>query len=276
MATDATITVTLPQIAKSIDHSLLHPTMTDSEILAGLEVAKKLKVAAACVKPYSVPVARDVLEGSGVLICAVVGFPHGNSTTKIKVLEAEEAVAEGAHEIDVVVNVGKVLGGDWEYVTNEIRAVNDAVVAKHHHGDSGGGGGGGGGAALKVIFENDFLRDEHIVRLCRICAAIGVAFVKTSTGYGFVKQPDGRYGYQGATVRHLRLMKANVGPNVHVKAAGGIRTLDELLVAMSVGASRIGASATQAIYEEAVARGIGLIPVTVTLPSLPKGESDLN
>ncbi|KAI0429164.1 hypothetical protein F5Y09DRAFT_269246 [Xylaria sp. FL1042] len=248
----ATITVTLPQIAKTIDHSLLHPTMTDSEILSGLEVAKKLKVAAACVKPYSVPVARDVLADTGVQVCAVVGFPHGNSTTRTKVLEAEEAVADGAHEIDVVVNAGKVLGGDWEYVTNEIRAVNDAVVKR--------------GAVLKVIFENDFLQDEHIVLLCRICAALSVAFIKTSTGYGFVKQPGGLYAYRGATVRHLRLMKANVGPNVQIKAAGGIRTLDELLVAMSVGASRIGASATEAIYEEAVARGIDTIPVQVVLP----------
>ncbi|KAI0912769.1 hypothetical protein F4823DRAFT_152122 [Ustulina deusta] len=252
MATEAAITVTLPQIAKMIDHSLLHPTMTDSEIFAGLELAKKLKVAAACVKPYSVPVARDVLSDSGVLICAVVGFPHGNSTTRTKVLEAEEAVGEGAREIDMVVNVGKVLGGDWEYVTNEIRAINEAV-AKH-------------GAALKVIFETDFLEDHHIVRLCKICAALSVAFVKTSTGYGFVKQPGGLYAYRGATVRHLQLMRANVGPHVHIKAAGGIRTLDELLVAMSAGASRIGASATQAIYEEAVARGIGTIPVRVMLP----------
>ncbi|KAI1349737.1 hypothetical protein F5Y01DRAFT_305773 [Xylaria sp. FL0043] len=247
-----TITVTLPQITKSIDHSLLHPTLTDAEIFAGLELAKRLKVAAACVKPYSVPVARDVLaDDTCVQICAVVGFPHGSSTTRTKVLEAEEALSEGAREIDVVVNIGKVLGGDWEYVSNEIRAVNDAVV-KH-------------GAILKVIFENDFLQDEHIVRLCRICAAISVAFVKTSTGYGFVKQPSGLYAYRGATVRHLRLMKANVGPNVHIKAAGGIRTLDELLVAMSVGASRIGASATEAIIEEAVARGIDTIPVQVVL-----------
>ncbi|KAI0802881.1 hypothetical protein GGR55DRAFT_401494 [Xylaria sp. FL0064] len=251
MATDTTITVTLPQIAKAIDHSLLHPTLTDSEIFAGLELAKRLKVAAACVKPYSVPVARDVLADTCVQICAVVGFPHGSSTTHTKVLEAEEALAEGAREIDVVVNVGKVLGADWEYVANEIRAVNDAVVKR--------------GAILKVIFENDFLQDEHIVRLCRICAAISVAFVKTSTGYGFVKQPSGLYAYRGATVRHLRLMKANVGPNVHIKAAGGIRTLDELLVAMSVGASRIGASATEAIIEEAVARGIDTIPVQVVL-----------
>ncbi|KAI0418807.1 hypothetical protein F5X98DRAFT_93604 [Xylaria grammica] len=260
MATSATVTVSLPQIAKTIDHSLLHPTATDGEILAGLELAKKLKVAAACVKPYSVPVARDVLADSGVLICAVVGFPHGSSTTRTKVLEAEEAVGEGAHEIDMVVNVGKVLGGDWEYVTNEIRAVNDAV-AKH-------------GAALKVIFENDFLADHHIVHLCKICSILSVAFVKTSTGYGFVRQPGGLYAYRGATVPQLQLMKANVGPNVHIKAAGGIRTLDELLVAMSVGASRIGASATEAIYQEAVARGIGTIPVPVMLPSPRKAQHD--
>ncbi|TGJ78871.1 hypothetical protein E0Z10_g9892 [Xylaria hypoxylon] len=260
MATCATVTVTLPQIAKMIDHSLLHPTITDSEILAGLKIAEKLKVAAACVKPYSVPIARDILEDSGVLICAVIGFPHGNSTTKIKVQEAEEAVTEGAQEIDMVVNVGKVLGGDWEYVTNEIRAINDTVV-KH-------------GAALKVIFENDFLEEHHIVHLCKICSVIPVAFVKTSTGYGFVKQPGGLYAYQGATVPHLQLMKANVGSNVHIKAAGGIRTLDELLVAISVGASRIGASATEAIYQEAVARGIGMLPIRVALPSLGKAQSD--
>jgi deoxyribose-phosphate aldolase len=253
MTSSATITVTYVQLAKTIDHALLHPTMTDSEIVSGLALAGRLKVAAACVKPYSVAVARDVLSDSGVLICAVVGFPHGSSTTTIKVAEAEEAVREGAREIDVVVNVGKVLGGDWEYVTNEIRAVNDAVV-KH------------GGDALKVIFENDFLEDKHIVHLCRICSALGVAFVKTSTGFGFVKQPGGLlYACRGATVPHLRLMRANVGPIVHVKAAGGIRTLDELLLAMALGATRIGTSATEAILDEAVARGIGTMPVRITL-----------
>ncbi|KAI1119821.1 hypothetical protein F5Y10DRAFT_283753 [Nemania abortiva] len=256
MDSPITITVTLPQIAKAIDHSLLHPTLTDAQVLAGLELAKKHKVAAACVKPYSVPVARDVLADSGVLICAVVGFPHGSSTTHTKVLEAEEAVAEGAREIDMVVNVGKVLGGDWEYATNEIRAVNDAVAKQH-----------GGGAALKVIFENDFLEDWHIVHLCKICSFLDVAFVKTSTGYGFVRQPDGGYAYRGATLPHIRLMKENVGPSVHVKAAGGIRTLDELLLAMAAGATRIGASATETILEEAVARGIGTMPVQMTLSS---------
>ncbi|KAI1112570.1 hypothetical protein F5Y14DRAFT_421584 [Nemania sp. NC0429] len=254
MAAPATITVTLPQIAKAIDHSLLHPAMTDSQIFSGLEAAKRLKVAAACVKPYSVPVARDVLADSDVLICAVVGFPHGSSTTRTKVLEAEEAVGEGAREIDMVVNVGKVLGGDWEYATNEIRAVNEAVVRR--------------GAALKVIFENDLLGDEHIVRLCKICSALSVAFVKTSTGFGFVRRPaDGLYACRGATVPHIQLMKASAAPGVLVKAAGGIRTLDDLLLAMAAGASRIGASATEAILEEAVALGIGTVPVEIVLPS---------
>ncbi|KAI5920156.1 hypothetical protein F4810DRAFT_684251 [Camillea tinctor] len=248
-----TITVTLPQIAKLIDHSLLHPTMTDGEVLAGLEMAKKYKVATACIKPYCVSAAKDVLDGSGVLICAVVGFPHGSNTTNIKVLETEEAIRSGAHEIDMVVNVGKVLGGDWEYVRNEIQAINEVAV-KH-------------GAVLKVIFENDYLKDEHIVHLCRICTALPVAFVKTSTGYGFVRQPNGQYSYQGATIPHLKLMKQNVGPNVQIKAAGGIRTLDEFLFAMSLGVSRIGASATASILEEAVKRGIKNTPTEVPLPS---------
>lgn len=250
--------MSLPQIAKMIDHSLLHPTLTDREIHAGLEIAKRYKVAAACVKPYSVPVAMDVLADSGVLICAVVGFPHGNSTTAIKILEAEEAVKAGAQEIDMVVNVGKVLGGDWEYATNEIRAVND-VVAKQH------------GAALKVIFENDFLHDEHIVHLCRICTSLPVAFIKTSTGFGFVKQqPSGLYASRGATAPHLKLMMANVGPNVQVKAAGGIRSLEAVMVAMSLGVSRIGTSSTVAIMQEAALRGVENTPKEFALMSTEK------
>lgn len=122
------------------------------------------------------------------------------------------------------------------------------------------------GAALKVIFEIDFLEDRHVVRLCEICSALRVAFVKTSTGYGFVKQPGGFYAYQGATLPRLRLMRASVAEDVQVKAAGGIRTLDGLLAAMSVGATRIGASATEAILEEAVARGIGTDPVRISVP----------
>ena len=242
-------TVTLRDLAKMIDHSLLHPTMTDADIRQGCELARRYDVATACVKPYSIPLAREVLAGSAVGVCPVIGFPHGNSTTRIKVLEAEEAAQAGGSEIDMVVNVGKVLGGDWAYVAAEIRAIQDAVRAH--------------GAILKVIFENDFLQDAHIIRLCDICSAIGVALVKTSTGYGFVKQANGCYTYKGATIPHLRLMREHCPSNVQIKAAGGVRTLDDLLLVRSLGVTRIGATATEAILEEAKRRGVGETPVAI-------------
>lgn len=244
-----TITVTLGQIAKMIDHSLLHPTMTDADILEGLQISKKYSVATACVKPYLIPLAKKELEGSDVLVCPVIGFPHGNSTTEVKVFEADAAAAAGGKEIDMVINIGKALGGDWTYVADEIRQINEAVT-KH-------------GAILKVIFENDYLEEKHIIHLCEICSDIGVAFVKTSTGYGFVKGSDGRYGYKGATVPHLKLMREHSKPEVQVKAAGGVRTLDDLLHVMSLGVTRIGATATVAIMAEAVGRGISDQPTTV-------------
>ncbi|WQF86599.1 Putative deoC/FbaB/LacD aldolase, deoxyribose-phosphate aldolase, aldolase-type TIM barrel [Colletotrichum destructivum] len=244
-----TITVTLRQVAKMIDHSLLHPTMTDDDVLEGLRISKQYGVATACVKPYSIPLAKKELAGTGVLVCPVIGFPHGNSTTDVKVLEADGAAAAGGSEIDMVVNVGKVLGGDWDYVAEEIRLVNDAVVRR--------------GAVLKVIFENDYLEEKHIIRLCEICSQVGVAFVKTSTGYGFVKQPNGLYTYSGATVPHLKLMRDHSRPEVQIKAAGGIRTLDDLLHVMSLGVTRVGATATVAIMEAAVARGVTDEPTTV-------------
>lgn len=258
----ATITVSLGSIAKLIDHSLLHPTMTDAEIEEGLAVAKRYNVAAACIKPYSIPAARRALAGTDVLICSVIGFPHGNSTTSIKVAEAKEAVLAGAHEIDMVVNIGKVLGGDWDYVRDEIKAINDTVTSTQI------GGGEEGSAVLKVIFENDYLQDEHIVKLCEICTELKVAFVKTSTGYGFVKQSNGMYSYKGATVPHLKLMKKSCGPDVKIKAAGGVRTVDEFLYVMWLGISRVGASATVAIMEEARKRGITDAPTEVEVKML--------
>ena len=231
----------LTALAKMIDHSLLHPTMTDEQIVAGCTLAKRYAVATACVKPYAIQLAESVLKGSGVGICAVIAFPHGNSTTSMKVREAEEAVLSGAGEIDMVVNIGRVLGSDWDYVAAEIGAVN-SVVTGHQ-------------ALLKVIFENDFLEDTHIVRLCELCAERNVAFVKTSTGYGFVKQPGGMYAYKGATDHHLRLMRANCPAGIGIKAAGGIRTLDDLLRVRRLGVSRIGATATESILEEARRRG---------------------
>ncbi|KAL1624024.1 hypothetical protein SLS56_008006 [Neofusicoccum ribis] len=223
--------------------------MTDADILEGLSISKKYGVATACVKPYLIPLAKKELEGTDVLVCPVIGFPHGNSTTEVKVFEATRAASAGGKEVDMVINIGKALGGHWDYVADEIRQINEAVV-KH-------------GAIFKVIFENDFLKEDHIIRLCQICSDIGVGFVKTSTGYGFVKQPNGLYTYSGATIPHLKLMRKHSKPEVQVKAAGGVRTLDDLLHVMSLGVTRIGATATVAIMEEAVSRGITDQPSTV-------------
>jgi deoxyribose-phosphate aldolase len=242
MSSNNTISVTLLQLAKMIDHSLLHPTMTDDDVLAGLKIARENNVATACVKPYHITLALQELAGTDVQVCPVIGFPHGNSTTEIKVQEATAAALAGGREIDMVVNIGKVLGGDWEYVTQEIDEINRAVVSQ--------------GAILKVIFENDYLQPEHIIRLCEICTNLEVAFVKTSTGYGFVKQVDGSYNYLGATASDLKLMRQHSGSKVQIKAAGGVRTLDDLLHVMSLGVTRIGATATVAILEEAKKRGI--------------------
>jgi deoxyribose-phosphate aldolase len=232
-----TDSMTLHELAKMIDHSLLHPTMTDAQIAGGCQLARRYDVATACVKPYAIGLAREILAGSQVGVCPVIAFPHGNSSTTIKVKEAEAAAQAGGSEIDAVINIGKALGGDWAYVREEIYAINQAVLAN--------------GATLKVIFENDYLEDVHIVRLCEICSEVGVAFVKTSTGYGFVKQPDGSYNYKGATDHHLQLMREHCPPSVQIKAAGGVRTLDDLLRVRSLGVTRVGATATEAILEAA-------------------------
>lgn len=229
------------EIAKMIDHSLLHPTLTDAELREGCAVALRYDVASVCIKPYAVPLAAELLAGSGVLVGTVVGFPAGSSATAVKVAETRQACRDGAVEIDMVVNIGKVLGEEYGYVRDEIKAVHETCL-QH-------------GAILKVIFENDYLLDnKHIIRLCEICTEVGAEFVKTSTGYGFVKGADGRYSYEGATIAHLQLMLDHVGPNVRVKAAGGVRTLDGLLQVKAMGVSRLGASATAAIMQEAYQR----------------------
>lgn len=231
---------TVAELAKMIDHSLLHPTLTDASLDEGLALSRAHAVATACVKPYHTARAAAALAGSGVGVCAVIGFPHGNSTPAIKVAESIQAIHDGASEIDMVANAGKVLGGDWGYVRSEIDAVNRACRANQ--------------ALLKVIFENDFLPETAIVRLCQICTELEVAFVKTSTGYGFVKQANGDYNYKGATDAHLRLMRASSGPLVQIKAAGGIRILEDLLRVRALGVSRIGATATATILADAARR----------------------
>lgn len=229
------------EIAKMIDHSLLHPTMTDEEMKKGCALAVKYNVASVCIKPYAVKQMAEWLRGSDVLPGAVIGFPHGNSSIEVKVFETEQAIKDGAVEIDMVVNIGKVLGGDWKYVEKELGAIV-AVTKKHK-------------AVLKVIFENDFLpEDSYKIKLCEICTKLKVDYVKTSSGYGFVRGTDGKYSYKGATIPDLKLMRKHSGKDVQVKAAGGVRTLDELLAVKEAGVTRVGASATNKIMEEAMRR----------------------
>ena len=229
------------ELAKMIDHSILQPVHTDEDLKMQCAVAKKYQVASVCVKPYAVQQAVKLLKGSDVKVGCVIGFPHGNSSTAVKVFEAEQACNEGATEIDMVINIGKALGGDWEYVEKEIKAVTDSCHRSN--------------ALIKVIFETDYVtRTEDKIRLCEICTRAGADFVKTSTGYGFVKQPDGSFNYKGATVADVELMRKHSGPRVQVKCAGGVRTLDDLLKMKAAGATRSGATATEAILEEATKR----------------------
>ena len=224
--------------------------MTDAELVAGCELAKKYDVATVCIKPYFVKQAVEILKDSDVKVCTVVGFPHGSSTIQQKVAETRQACKEGATEIDMVVNVGKVLSEDWRYVKKEINAI---LKESHKY-----------GAILKVIFENDFLpKDKHKVKLCKICSILGVEFIKTSTGYGYNKLPNGDYNYKGATEHDLLLMRKNSSEKVQIKAAGGVRTLDGLLKVMDMGVTRLGASATAAIIEEAKKR-LGLASTEIS------------
>jgi len=228
---------TYEELAGMIDHSLLHPTMTDSELEAGCRVALKYRVASVCIKPYYVARAAEILAGSGIAVCTVIGFPHGGSVTESKRYETELACKDGATEIDVVINIGKALSGDMDYVSKDIAAV---VQEAHRH-----------GAIVKVIFENDYLPDDAIkTSLCDMCEDVQADYVKTSTGYGFVKGSDGKYSYQGATEHDLKLMRASCPPDVQIKAAGGVRDLDALIHCRDLGCSRVGATATAAMMDE--------------------------
>ncbi|MFZ6028956.1 MAG: deoxyribose-phosphate aldolase [Chloroflexota bacterium] len=237
------MTESLLSLAKMIDHSLLHPTLTDKELADGCRLAARYRVATVCIKPYAVRLAAELLlPGTEIGVCVVAGFPHGSSRTDIKLAETIHAIEDGAGEVDMVVNIGKVLGKEWAYVSDEIEALNQACVQR--------------GAILKVIFENDYLPGNHYkIRLCEICSQHKVAFVKTSTGYGFVKGSDGSYSYAGATDRDLALMRQYSAPEVQIKAAGGVRTLDDLLRVKALGVTRVGATATESILTEARRRG---------------------
>ena len=218
--------ISFKTIAKMMDHSLLQQTVTDQELEAGCQLARSYDVASVCIKPYGVPLAARILAGSTVAVGTTIGFPHGGHVTAIKVAEAEQAMADGARELDMVVNIGKVLSKDWRYVAADIAAVVEAAHRK--------------GALVKVIFENCFLADEHKEQLCRICGEVGADFVKTSTGYGST----------GATDEDLRLMRRCAPSHVQVKAAGGVRSYERLLAVRALGVTRVGATATKEILDD--------------------------
>jgi deoxyribose-phosphate aldolase len=212
------------KIAKTIDHSLLKPEMTRDEVRQGCEIAKQYDVASVCCKPSDVAFCAEILKGTDVEIGTVVGFPHGSSTTATKVFETKAAIADGATEIDMVLNIGLLKSGLYEEVKSDIKAVVDAA----------------GGKMVKVILENAYLTDDEKVTACKLCEAAGAHYVKTSSGYA----PT------GATVADVKLMRASVSPKVKVKSAGGVRTLDALIEMLDAGIERSGATTTSTMLDE--------------------------
>jgi len=237
---------TYSDIAKMIDHSLLNPTLAAADLEAGCRLALAYDVASVCILPYALRRCADLLRGSTVKASTPIGFPHGGHTTAIKREEAEQALADGCEELDMVVNISQVLSGNWDYVRADIKAVIDTAHAA--------------GQKVKVIFENCYLGNSHKIELCRICSELNADWVKTSTGYGT----------GGATHDDLRLMREHAAPHVQVKAAGGIRDLDALLAVRALGVTRCGASRTQEMLDEC-RRRLQLPPIAQSVASKPTG-----
>lgn len=216
---------TYEEIAGMIDHSLLKPTITDKEFIEGCKIAKEYKVASVCVRPCDVKEAKEILEGSDVLVTTVIGFPHGTTTMATKMLETTEAIENGANELDIVINIGKMKSGEYTYIKAELSVITSFAHAKD--------------VKVKVIFENCYLSDEEKIKACEICNEVGVDWVKTSTGFGT----------GGADDADLILMRKHCKPEIQVKAAGGIRTLERAIKVKELGCTRIGATATVDILE---------------------------
>jgi deoxyribose-phosphate aldolase len=233
------VTYTYIDLAKMIDHSLLNPTLTSSDLENGIDQAIRYEVASVCIMPFALRRCAGRLRGSGVKASTTIGFPHGGHTTTVKVAEARQALSDGGEELDMVVNISKVLSGDWAYIREDVRAVIEATHAT--------------GQKVKVIFENCYLNDDHKIRLCEICSELNADWVKTSTGYGT----------GGATLEDLALMRKHTAPHVQVKAAGGVRDLEMLLKVREIGVSRCGASRTAAMLDEARKR-LGMQPLGET------------
>ncbi|KAJ2850979.1 hypothetical protein IWW36_001503 [Coemansia brasiliensis] len=225
-------TLTPEIVAKTIDHALLKPDMTIDEVIAGCKLCAQYQTASVCVKPCDVKIAAKTLQNTGVDVGTVIGFPHGNTPTKVKVFEALTAIEDGAVELDMVLNIGLLKSGHLSQVQDEIAAVTSAAKAKLPS------------CCVKVIFECSLLTDEEKISACRLCEKAGADYVKTSTGFST----------GGATINDLKLMRAHTSDVMHVKASGGIRTLDYLIECLQAGADRIGASATAAIVDEMRAR----------------------
>jgi deoxyribose-phosphate aldolase len=221
---------TYSDIAKMIDHSLLNPILDVEQLEAGCQLALDYDAASVCIMPYYLKRCAEMLAGSTVMASTTIGFPHGGQVTGIKAAEARQALAYGGQELDMVVNISKVLSGDWDYVREDLKAVIDVT---HEAGQK-----------VKVIFENCYLADSHKIRLCEICGELNADWVKTSTGYGT----------GGATVEDLKLMRDNSPAHVQVKAAGGVRDLDGVLEVRALGVTRVGASRTKDMLDEAKRR----------------------
>jgi deoxyribose-phosphate aldolase len=217
---------TYKDIAKMIDHSLLNPCLTDKELERGCYLAVEYDCASVCIMPYYLKRCAEILRGSTVKPSTTIAFPHGGHATAVKLTEAKQALDDGAAELDIVVNISKVLSGDWDYVRRELKAVIDLTHDR--------------GQKIKVIFENCYLKDQHKIRLCEICGELRADWVKTSTGYGS----------GGATIEDLKLMRTHSPAHVQVKAAGGVRDLDKLLEVRALGVTRVGASRTADILDE--------------------------
>ena len=220
-------------VAKLIDHAVLHPTATQAELLEACAISVRYRVASLCVKPYMVPQTVSELSRHSIPVCTVIGFPHGGNTPEVKAYEASQAIEQGAQEIDMVVNIGAVVQENWNQVESDILKVREACQ---------------GDIILKVIFETDFILEDRLkIELCNICNNTGADYAKTSTGFGFVKQPSGQYAYRGATLEDVRLMRKHCDSSIGIKASGGIRTLDDVVAFVEAGASRIGTSSTETI-----------------------------
>lgn len=217
---------TYQDMAKMIDHSLLNPTLTGEDLERGIQVALDYDVASVCIMPFYLKRCAEALRGSRVNASTTIGFPHGGHTSAIKLAEARQAIEDGCQELDLVVNISKVLSGDWDYVRADIRGVIEAAHTA--------------GQKIKVIFENCYLNDGQKIRLCKICGELRADWVKTSTGYGT----------GGATMEDLTLMRRHSPDYVQVKAAGGVRDLDALLQVRALGVTRVGATRTAAMLDE--------------------------